>query len=246
MLTLTSGHLIQLINMELLPISSSSSSSSSNASHTSTPSSTQSCNYSRDNPGLTRRRMRDNKGSTSAWNCQHHHQQHQQPPQQPQQPQQPHQNHSNSNEIKVTTTNSNKLTKCTSPGSSVVHHHKIPLSPPHPPPPPSTAATLNTLWRGLSSPSWDLNFSDAIRSFYPSQTFSSRVMLLIFLTVCLLSDRCFASENGFCQVYSYNIKHRTSGLQEKHLFVCCNNQKERQCEGATYQKPTRTEGTLHC
>ena len=48
-------------------------------------------------------------------------------------------------------------------------------------------------------------------------------------------------EEGYCQVYSYNIKDRRTGMSEKHFFSCCNNMDEKSCQGYTYQKPSRGE-----
>ena len=48
-------------------------------------------------------------------------------------------------------------------------------------------------------------------------------------------------DEGYCQVYSYNIKDRRTGMSEKHFFSCCNNLEEKSCQGYTYQKPNRRE-----
>ena len=48
-------------------------------------------------------------------------------------------------------------------------------------------------------------------------------------------------EEGYCQMYSYNIKDRRTGMSEKHFFSCCNNLDEKSCQGFTYQKPSRHE-----
>ena len=72
----------------------------------------------------------------------------------------------------------------------------------------------------------------------------SKLLCVAFLCLSIFLKPAECSDTGYCQVYSYNIKYRSSGLQEKHLFVCCNNGEEKQCEGATYQKPSRREGKL--
>lgn len=69
---------------------------------------------------------------------------------------------------------------------------------------------------------------------------------VVFSWICIvlevkLSNELNHFEEGFCQVYSYNIKDRRTGLSEKHFFSCCNNMEEKSCQGNTYQKPRRTE-----
>ena len=78
----------------------------------------------------------------------------------------------------------------------------------------------------------------------PSFIMDYSVILYVLLCLGALVQGISGSQTGYCQVYSYNIKYRSSDVQEKHLFVCCNNGEEKQCEGATYQKPSRTEGKV--
>ena len=69
------------------------------------------------------------------------------------------------------------------------------------------------------------------------KTLSSIIIIIKFKVTEVMNN----FEEGYCQVYSYNIKDRESGLSERHFFTCCNNLEEKSCQGYTYQKPIRLE-----
>jgi hypothetical protein len=97
----------------------------------------------------------------------------------------------------------------------------------------------NTLQKTSQKPDTSFGYFDGFTR--PGITMNKLVCIaMLCLNVLVRFGEC--SDTGYCQVYSYNIKYRSSGLQEKHLFVCCNDGEEKQCEGATYQKPSRSEG----
>ena len=70
------------------------------------------------------------------------------------------------------------------------------------------------------------------------------LFLLTALMTLEMTDALRNIEEGYCQVYSYNMKDRNSGHYEKHYFTCCNNTEEKSCNGQTYQKPTIVECKL--
>ena len=82
-----------------------------------------------------------------------------------------------------------------------------------------------------------------------NQTISTNMIspwVPVFLSwICVIQLKISSVMNdfdeGYCQVYSYNIKDRRTGMSEKHFFSCCNNLEEKSCQGFTYQKPSRRE-----
>ncbi len=79
-------------------------------------------------------------------------------------------------------------------------------------------------------------------------TMEVKVNVIFVLDIIVILDITQALkdvEEGYCQMYSYNVKDKDSGYSGKHYFTCCNNAKEKSCDGHTYQKPTNLECKWH-